>query len=343
MNILRFALLWAFCPGSLFAQSDFLKDPDIVWAIEMEQDWVVDGSAAADELQNGVSTLKLLCENPDNVFSSAPSLSFLVSTAIASGEIPIFTDPSCSKPTDWKTVLGSSDVVVFDPGFFEESVQEIWNVFAPELFKMWRLRQVLAFHQKCNCWTTTVQSIAPLARIVNAEGDSIDTKPIFWFKAFNERQNLDSKQVVWAKRILNKSAKTQLAIEHFRPIKQHKDFPGLLSVFESIVLRHPEIPLHHGTENQLLTISDRSRLIADKDTVTDYLGPGEPDAEAVQVVSINRLAQVKSLRLVQTWYWDNERHQLSICLDAMAPMRHVLNEDGTLRFTTPLYYQKVGH
>ncbi len=341
VNRLRFALLWALCPCSIFAQSKVLKDPDIVWAAALEQDWVLDVPSLADEWQEGISTLKLLCEDPEKVFSTPPTLSSLVSYAAASGQIPIFSDPGCTISTDWRTVLGYSDQIIFDPDFNEEIVVKTCTYFDPEAFKSWRLRQVLAFHQKSHSWSTTVESIAPLARIVNEVGDSVDTRPIFWFKPFNNPRNLHSKQVVWAKKTVNKPAKTQVPIAVIEPIKQRGDFPGLLPTFEAIVLHHPEIPLYHGTEDRLFTPEERSTLILRTDTLIHCFAPPEPDSGAVEVIFLNLLTQVQALRLVQTWYWDEKRHQLAICLDAIAPLRNVLDNEGNLRYVTPLYYQKA--
>jgi len=38
----------------------FLKDPDIVWAAEIEQDWVVDIPSLEAECDEGITTIKLL-------------------------------------------------------------------------------------------------------------------------------------------------------------------------------------------------------------------------------------------------------------------------------------------
>ncbi len=341
VKLLCFALLWALCPSVLLAQSDFLKDPDIVWAAEIEQDWVVDVPSLADELQEGISTLKLLCEDPEGFFLIPPTLSSVVTFAVASGQIPIFSDPDCTISTDWRTVLGYSDNVTFDPETSEEIVRIGCIDFDPEAFKIWRLRQVLAFHQKSNRWSTTVESIAPLAKILNEAGDSIDTQPIFWFKPFNDRPDLNSKYVVWAKKTVNKPAKTQLPIATLKPIKHQDNFPGLLPKFEEIALHHPKIPLHHGTENRLLTLEERSTLSVRLDTIIQRLALPEPDAGAADLIYLRILAQVDALRLVQSWYWDEKRHKLAICLDAIAPLRNVLDVEGNVRYTAPLFYQRA--
>lgn len=56
----RLLFIFLLVPCFLTAQSEFLKDPDIVWAAEIEQDWVVDIPSLEAECDEGITTIKLL-------------------------------------------------------------------------------------------------------------------------------------------------------------------------------------------------------------------------------------------------------------------------------------------
>ena len=114
MNILRFTLLLVSIPFLLPAQSNFLKDPDIVWAVEIQQDWVVDLPDKDREWEAGATTLKLLCADPERTFSQPSTLSEWVSNSAALGELPIFRDPACTQSMSWFEVLGYPRTIGFD-------------------------------------------------------------------------------------------------------------------------------------------------------------------------------------------------------------------------------------
>lgn len=53
------------------------------------------------------------------------------------------------------------------------------------------------------------------------------------------------------------------------------------------------------------------------------------------------LDHIRGLRFGQTWYWDERRHRLSICLDAVAPLLDVYDSMGNFRYLRPLFYRKA--
>jgi hypothetical protein len=53
------------------------------------------------------------------------------------------------------------------------------------------------------------------------------------------------------------------------------------------------------------------------------------------------VGDIRELRLVQRWYWDERRARLSICLDAVAPLMDVHDDNGNFRYQKPLFYRRV--
>lgn len=333
---MRLLLAFAFYPFFLSGQTDLLKDPDVVWAVELEQDWQVD-LPLETELDKGVTTLKLLCEERYELYKSPPNLSSLVSYSAASGALAIFSDAACTVPINWASLFRFTDNHSFDP----ESKEEITRVgcmdFDPDAFKIWRLKQMLAYHQKEATWSTQVMAIAPVMIIKNELGDSIGTRPMFWFRPDNKRQKLSSNQIVWAKRVVNKQPETEIPTIQGPLLKSAAKFPGLLPEIRAVVEHRMEVPLYHGTEDKLLSPDDRSKLIARADTI--YIE--RSNGQSIDIIYWDILNDLTKLRLVQTWYWDARHNQLSICLDAVAPMRDVKDDVGDFRYSTPLFYRRT--
>ena len=49
---------------------------------------------------------------------------------------------------------------------------------------------------------------------------------------------------------------------------------------------------------------------------------------------------IHELRLIQTWYWDDKRHRLSIHLEGVAPMVDVLNDMEEVKYSKPMFYRR---
>ena len=125
MRLIVFAFL---APALLPAQSAFLKDPDIVWAVEIEQDWAVDIPSLDAEWDYGITTVKLLRTDRNVPDWMSPFLSGLVFSAAEKRLLPIFQDPLLGIPADPDGLFIRTDTVVtFDPDTYEEKVQIVHN------------------------------------------------------------------------------------------------------------------------------------------------------------------------------------------------------------------------
>lgn len=339
---MRLLLILTLLPQLLSAQSAFLKDPDIVWAAEIEQDWVVDIPSLENESEQGITTLKLLRTEKNEGTWSSPYLADLVFQAAQQGHLAIFDDPRCQNPSDFFRHYPRLDsMVTFDPETYEEKMQVIHVEINPASeFKAWRLRQVLAYHRKSATWSTTVESIAPLVVIKNMEGDSIGIKPLFWFQPDNERQKTASNDVVWAKRTKNFPKQTRVSTTFETLVKVTDGFQNPLYHLIEELHKNEKTPIYDISDWKVIPLDRRRDLLAPPDTVIT-LDVETMERKTLAVRNDINVADIYGLRLVQTWYWNERRQRLSICLDAVAPMLDVRDRDGLIRYSKLLFYRKA--
>lgn len=294
------------------------------------------------EQDEGITTLKLLRTKQNELYCSSFYLADLVFQAALQGNLPIFKDPDCQIPADPFGVYPDKDTIVsFDPETYEERTQVVYVEPVPAWdFKRWRLRQVLAYHQKTATWSTTVEAIAPLIVVKNAAGDSIGLRPLFWFRPNDKRQKLTSDYIVWAKETVNRQAKTEVPLTVFKSMKTVDGIPELLLHQQGVVEKRMDVPLYNAVGDELLSAERRRSLIARIDTII-YPDPQESYEEVHCVVYHDMLRLTHHLLLVQTWYWDTRRRRLSICLDAVAPLVDVQDNEGNFRFRRPLFYWRT--
>ncbi len=89
-----------------------------------------------------------------------------------------------------------------------------------------------------------------------------------------------------------------------------------------------------------MPLQDRLSIVSKVDTVITF----DPETYEEKVVIVRNdinLNNIKSLRLLQTWYWDERKNRLSICSDQVGPIIDMIDYNGNLRFSRPLYYVKV--
>ncbi len=323
-------------------RADFLRNPNRVWTADIEQDWVVDIPSLEDEWDEGITTLKLLRTKQSEVYWSSSYLADLVFQAALRGNLPIFKDPHCQVPADPFGVYPDRDTIIgFDPETYEEKKQVVYVEPVPSWdFKFWRLRQVLTYRAKTATWSTQVQAVAPLILVKNAAGDSIGLRPLFWFRPNDERPKLTSKHIVWAKEMVNKQARTEVPLTVFKHMKTVGNIPDLLLHLQEVLEKRMDVPLYNSAGDGLLSPERRRSLITRIDTVICPVSR-EPYEETHCAVYHDMLRLTHYLRLMQTWYWDERRHRLFICLDAVAPLTDALDSEGNFRFRRPLFYWRA--
>lgn len=339
MRLLFFLLLF---PTLLLSQSNYLTDPDIVWAAEIEQDWVLDVPSLETEWDSGLTTIKLLRTEENKPYWNNPFLAELIYQAVAQGRLPVFTDPLCRVPLRWENVYPRLDTVVtFDPETYEEKLAVVKQDPDPyHDFRAWRLRQVLCYHKKSATWSTRVEAIAPLLILRSAQGDSVGLRPLFWFKPEDKRPKLRSNDIVWAKSTKTRQLKTLVPIDPVKPVKINDGYRNPVPHLIQEIANNPKTPVYDSWEQRPLRPEERSRILSRTDTIVTF--DPETYEEKVKVVHNELdLSHIHQLRLYQTWYWDERRRRLSICLDWVAPMFDVHDVNGNFRYSMPLFLRKA--
>ncbi|MCB9354811.1 MAG: hypothetical protein H6575_09625 [Lewinellaceae bacterium] len=336
---MKISTLLLLFPVLLNAQhSAFLKDPDIVWATEVTQDWVVDLPTFDAELEIGITTIKLLRTERNAGFWNMPYLTELVFQAVRSGHLAVYLDEACAQPAFPEQVLYSQDTILtFDLETYEEKKQVVQNEWCPHA---WRLKQVLAYHRKPALWSTRVEAIAPLGVIRNMSGDSIGIKPLFWFKPANKRPRIRTKGLVWAKKILGRQDGATVPVTSARPVKVSVGYQNPVPHFLEVMKNDYRKPFYDNWNERLLTPAERSGMLSRADTVIVYDPETYQETAAIVRNDLN-INNIRELRLLQSWYWDERRSCLYICLDAIAPLLDVFDHEGNFRYKRPLFYRRT--
>lgn len=343
---MRYLLLCCCFPALLSAQSNFLKDPDIVWAKEIEMDWVVDVASFENEWEFGISTQKLLRTAQNDAYWKFPFLSALVFKDVEAGKLTIFSDAKCLQPVSASEALFHTDTVVtFDPETYEEKTMIIHAHYDPyQEVKTWRVREILAYNQKTARWSAQVEAVAPLRIIRTTEGDSVGIQPFFWIPVGQKTIKLSNNNIVWAKQVKSRAPYNYFRIDDGTPVKITDGFKNPLEHQIKVLGNDLKTPFYDYLNEKPLTPAERSAMLVQVDTVVTF--DPETYEEKVQVVR-NELNtdDIQQIRLVHQWYWDEKRSRLSIVLEAVGMMHDVTknlnNYYGEFRYTTPFFYRRV--
>lgn len=336
---MRLFLFFTLFPLLLAAQPGAGKQTNRSWSAEIEQDWQLDFPTFAAEEAAGVSTLKLLRADLSKGFGSSIFLAELVYNEMGLDRMAIFEDPDCSIPTTWDKVFRSQAVTI-DPETGEEKVViGCLDINPSETFKNWRVRQILSYREKDVVWQGTLKAVAPLMELRNNNGDSIGMKPLFWFRPGNTRPALTDPDIVWAKKTVNTQTKTLVPITRISPMAAGDTLPPLLNHLREVVEQRLNIPVYKSNSREMYTAEERRTLITRTDTAT-YCFSGGPNGESFFVVHFDRFEAVHYLQLEQSWYWDQRRRRLSICLDAVAPLQDRYTNEGDFRDRKPMFIMR---
>lgn len=313
---MRNLLLILFVPCGLFAQSNLLSDPDVVWAAEFSQDWDLNPAP------NGVNWI-----DPASGNALHPQLEVLVLEAAANKKIKIFKDPEC-KIADKLPHLDT--LIIFDEVTYKESTKVVET--NPSSYKIigWRLIQTLYYHKKSASWSTSVNAIAPIAE---------DYGPLFWFKADNKQPQIPSKEIGWLVRTRNIQKNTKLLNRDYKLVKSSKELPDPIDHNIQVFQNNAQIPFHGDFNGPVLSLSDRKSRVSSSDTVAVF--DAKTFEERISIVT-NEITsdQVQELDLFQTWYWNSKTSQLGIYLDAVFPMVYMYDSNGSIRSKQSLYCRK---
>ena len=181
-KLVLFSLLWL-SAFPLFAQiDDLLKNKDITWVAEISTDFIVDNPDLAEEKDlNRIRTIKLLPNLKVSGIYDRLEFSYIIHNAIKTDKIRFYADSTCQNRIYAKTLIRLDTV---SPCFAPTPVSFVLYQFCEiEDLKTFRVRQIIFYNAKNFQFGLRTLAFAPLQKIINEAGDSIDTKPLCWIKA----------------------------------------------------------------------------------------------------------------------------------------------------------------
>jgi hypothetical protein len=116
--------------------------------------------------------------------------------------------------------------------------------------------------------------------------------------------------------------------------------PPLLNHLRVVVEHRMNVPVYKVNSREVYMPEERRDLITRTDTVI-YCFTGGPNGEPFYVVYFDRFEATHYLQLEQSWYWDQRRRRLSICLDAVAPLQDRYTNEGDFRDRKPMFIMRV--
>lgn len=358
-------LFLLFLPTTFLAaqQPDYLKNPDIVWAADIEQDWIVDNPSLENEWEDGITTLKLLRLEKYRWDWDSPYLADLVCDAAEAGYLPIFEDPQCTVPATFnrkpqilydvtkdgdiipkgrvKSVPYATDTIItYDPETSDRQVVAVHTEYPPlSQVKAWRIRGTMNYNAKKASWSLNIQAVAPLVKQKIENADSVAYKPLFWFRTGDKQPRFDSKHTIWAKRIVSKRPDAYLPVIQPHMLKVIDGFQNPIEHQFRVLATDMKTPFYGPGNEMPLTKEERLSMLSKTDTIVTF--DPETYEEKVMLARTDLNPEIiQQLRLMQTWYWDEKKHRLFIRLDAVAPMIDVTDSYGNFRYQRPLYYRR---
>ena len=322
----------------IFSQKEaVLKNPDIIWAGEVETDFVVDNYKQADLLgSNLISTIKLLEINPQLTDSEDNFLSQILIDEIFSNKSKFYADKNLKVPLDTSSLISIDTIINCFASVGEKFLFIIPNRIRQSEINDYRLRQIIFYDVKKAKWGIEVLSICAVKNVTDELGDFLYRKPIFWFNVFNEKPKLSSNDIVWAKRLT--TLKNSIDLDSVNVLKGLSINPMIH--FIAALKNKPKMPFYSSddfSDKKKLTLYDRAKIISWVDTLTEI-----KNGETINSIEKKELdiAKVRKLRLVQNWFWDKNKKRLSVWLEAVAPMKKEEDEEGKFFYERALFYQR---
>lgn len=345
------ALLVCFCSLSLFAQYEkILADPTVSWVAEIEltltpeagcEDWPFDWPT--DSL-NTSTVLKTVSTAPeDTLYRDPQTLHERLFDLMITGRWPAFADAGLTLPLSAEECLErycqmSDNHMLFDP---EEPGEQV-SLTKPELvrfgcppsgLRLVKVRQLLIYRDKTASFDLVTLAIDPF---VWWSGDSAPIWLAVPPPGRKTHPDLADRDIVWARRLHTRGATPDVAALH--SLKRAE--APLLRSFLHRARTDPSLTLF-DSEWKVSPFKDREALL--NLNRTDTLVTYDPETSAEQIQLVRREKGIESLRylrLVQDWYWDGRRERLIVRLVAVAPMVEVLDDDGSVRYSRPVFYRK---
>jgi Gliding motility associated protein GldN len=333
MNRCIIFLILSFATSFSNAQIEkLLKNKDITWVAEVENDFYFNDNETGTFKNNIVNALKI-SKGKDYATDNYDFFRRKLSNAIKTEKITIFEEKNCKKEVSFRS---ADTIQVLDPNTLRMSLKVIVNDFDFNGIKQFRAHQILYYNSKKATWGIQTLAIAPL-KLVYWNDTLMTNRPLFWMKIDNKKLKLSSKSVVWA---IKTSSQEESNIDFSKATilkNTLKETP--LSAFLDEAKSNKKFKAYNYHDcKEVLSLSNLTqRIVPEKDTTF----PLDPETQlpilSTPFISQNDDFDVSKLKIVQDWFWDDKKQRLCVHTRALAPVRKYLYfADYSLEM--PLFY-----
>jgi hypothetical protein len=306
-----------------YAQIDkILKNKDIVWAAEVTSDLVLDDmNLAYDSAINYLYTLKYTPFKYNQLTNDDSEYLISRFSEIIGNRYPARVD----------------SITIIDPVTKQTKVSVVATNYIGD-YKIWRLREYIYYNSKTNKWASLPISVTPISTYADEEtGKRSEYHDKLMIE--NKKVNLNSKNITWAKRTATRlKGYNHLFIESVKVLKNTTDPIALFFYDFKNNIKNTYYNDASIIENHPMTPSVRKAIFNNIDTIVS-INPNNFEQEVKVIKNDIQPSDIRNIRLVHDWYWDNKRQKLYVRLAAVAPMKEEFMPPENI-YERPLFYQK---
>jgi|GEM_PF-2867033 len=323
--------------------NELLKDPNITWAATFESEH--DFRLSSNHEPGAFQLLKV--SNPDNGcanFVHDNWLAHWILKEMIAGRYKAYQDPGLSILVTHTTLVNKvstiDTVITFDPNSYEERIQVIRNDINPDDIPAFRAQQVIYYDKKSGNFKTQLLALAPMVSLTNPSGVVVGKMPLAWLAMEGSTAtslNLQNPDITWAA-LLNDKA-NNLEIGKLKVVKDEWKTSIAQQLFVEAKNTKHQVESSKGFGcGKLLSKKDIENIHNAIDTVITF----DPVTlvETMQVIKNEfNPAELRKVRLVQEWYFDDRKKVLVTKLKAVAPLMEDFNESrNTKQNAWPMYF-----
>lgn len=321
------------------AQVDnLLKDDKVIWVGESSNDYLFDIRTTCESLLSELDERKfnffeiLKLQEIKGKYKSDGYHHFakILWDAIVNNEINIYSDSTCTKLAN-KSVLYRTDTIDLDTESFEPQKKVVISELNPEDFKLFRVYNRLYYKPEKGIWEVRALSFAPIYF-----SDTLPSKPLFWIKCNFQKPLLDL-STIWKVRTYSYSSD----FEKMKVLKNKIEEPPLINFFKvcknkrEIVIYSTQSWKSHKIENK----KDLENRLFSTDTINE-INPISYETKTKVTTRKADLNELKKLKLIQEWSWDEKQKNLSVKLVGVAPCLPEYDMQGNFLYYNSLFYRR---
>ena len=329
----------------LFAQyDDLLNNKNVIWVMESYNDFQTE-LRATDRIGKQISSvapLKYVNVGEDNGIEDF-FLQDFITDAVREEKVNIFSDSDCQINISNKDIFQSKDTtsMTIDPITYETKYNVSINYLSFNNISFFRVHQIIYYDIIKHQFGLRTLAIAPMVK--NWKRNTF--YPLFWFKATDlpQSRNLNDISITWASRMnLKEGIILNDEDNNYKTIKSIGEYPAIKSLFDDFTsnFKIPFYKTHNLVIKDTFEFSERQTMLMRRETI-NVIDPTTLATELKVKITDIQPKDIKRLRLIQNWYWDNSKNRLEIWLKAVAPLKEVNIENGEFLYRHPLFYRRT--